>query len=70
MNWQQYYKDHLKTADEAVKLIKSGDRVVIGHACGAPQALVDAMVANKDAYRDVETVHMVGMGGSPQVQEG
>ena len=66
MNWQQYYKDRLVTAAEAVTHIKSGDRVVIGHACGEPSALVEAMVANKDAYRDVETVHMVGMGGSPQ----
>ena len=50
------------TAKEAVGHIKSGDRVVIAHACGEPSYLVDAMVANAAAYRDVEIVHMVAMG--------
>ena len=70
MNWQKYYNDRLVTADEAVKHIKSGDRVVIGHACGEPSALVEAMVNNRDAYKNVETVHMVGMGKSLYVQPG
>ena len=50
------------SAEEAVKHIKSGNRVVVGHACGEPSALVDAMVANKEQYENVEIVHMVAMG--------
>ena len=50
------------SAEEAVKHIKSGDRVVVGHACGEPSALLDAMVANKEQYENVELVHMVAMG--------
>ena len=61
-NWIAYYEEHKTTAAEAVTRIHSGDRVVVGHACGEPAALVDAMVANADAYRDVEIVHMVAMG--------
>ena len=61
-DWKQYYKDHLTTAEEAVKHIKSGDRLVIAHACGEPSYLVDAMMANAASYRDVEIVHMVAMG--------
>ena len=64
MNWREDYKRKLTTAEEAVKLIKSSDRVVIGHCCGEPQHLVRAMVQNKQAYRDVELVHMVPMGQS------
>ena len=45
-----------------MKKIRSGDRVILAHACGEPPALVDAMVRNADAYRDVEIVHMVAMG--------
>ena len=62
MNVQELYKSKCVSAEEAVKHIKSGDRVVVGHACGEPSALLDAMVANKEQYENVELVHMVAMG--------
>jgi len=62
MDWKQYYETHQTTADEAVGKIQSDNRVVIGHAVGEPCHLVDAMVSNAEAYRDVEIVHMVPMG--------
>jgi 4-hydroxybutyrate CoA-transferase len=65
MSWREEYQKKLTTAEEAVKAIKSGNRVVIGHAYGQPQHLVNAMVANKDAYEDVEIVHMVSLSPAP-----
>ena len=62
--WKELYEERTMSAEEAVKKIKSGDRVVLGHAVGEPCHLVDAMVANAAAYRDVEIVHMVAMGKS------
>ncbi|WP_250160317.1 acetyl-CoA hydrolase/transferase family protein [Clostridiisalibacter paucivorans] len=62
--WKRIYKNRLTSADEAVKNIKSGDRVVIGHACSEPTKLVKAMIDNKEQYEDVEIVHMVAMGKS------
>jgi 4-hydroxybutyrate CoA-transferase len=50
------------TAEKAVSVIKSGSRVVIGHACGEPQVLVESMVNRADCLTDVEIVHMVSMG--------
>lgn len=64
MSWKEIYKSKLVTAEEAVKNIKSGDRVVVGHACGEPKYIIEAMVRNKEAYRNVEIVHMVSMGKS------
>ena len=64
MEWEKLYKQKLTTPDEAVKQIKSGDRVVVGHATGSPEVLLSAMLANKDAYENVEIVHMVAMGPS------
>lgn len=64
INWKDIYKNKLVTADEAVKQIKSGDRVVTGHACGEPKNIIEAMVRNKDSYENVEIVHMVSMGKS------
>ncbi len=64
MDWKEKYADHICSADEAVSHIKSGDRVVVAHACGEPVILTDAMVANAERYdfRDIEVVHMVAMG--------
>ena len=62
MDWKEYYHSHMATAAEAVGRIRSGDRVVLEHACGEPVYLVDKLVENAAAYRDVEIVHMVAMG--------
>jgi len=70
MTWHDHYRAHVTTAEEAVKRIKSGDRVVIGHACAEPSALVDAMVANAAAYRDVEIAHLLPMGPSRYLDPG
>ncbi|MDR0990461.1 MAG: hypothetical protein LBL92_03755 [Propionibacteriaceae bacterium] len=70
MDWRTYYRDHLTTAEEAVQRIQSGNRVIIGHACTDPGVLVDAMVANADAYRDVEIFHMLPMGKAPYTAPG
>jgi len=64
MDWKETYKGRLTTAQEAVRKIKSGDRVVVGHATGSPEVLIRAMLDNKDAYENVEIVHMVAMGPS------
>jgi len=64
MNWKDYYHQHSMTAQEAVTRIKSGERVVLAHACSEPAHLVDAMVANAAAYRNVEVMQMVPMGKS------
>lgn len=62
MSWKEYYQSHQMTADEAVAHIKSGNRVVVGHAVGEPCHLVSTMVQHAADYRDVEIVHMVAMG--------
>jgi 4-hydroxybutyrate CoA-transferase len=62
MDWKADYAGKLATADEALKVVRSGDRVVFAHACGEPLELVAALVARAPELRDVEIVHMVAMG--------
>ncbi len=62
MNWEKTYKERLCSAKEAVSKIKSGDRVVFAHAVAEPNILVDAMVENKENYKDVVVSHMVTLG--------
>lgn len=66
MDWRTAYNAKRKPAKEAVRAIKSGDRVLLAHAAGEPLALVDAMVemADEIGYEDVEIVQMVAMGHS------
>ena len=61
-NWESIYKSKLTTAAEAVKHIKSGDRVMLGHGAGQPEVLVEAMAANYKQYKDVEIFHWVTYG--------
>jgi len=58
------------SAETALKQVKSGDRVVVGHACGEPPTLVDALVARAPELKGVEIVHMVAMGPAKYAQPG
>ena len=62
MGWKEYYESKIMPAEDAVKMINSGDKVVLAHCIGEPPALVDAMVANHAAYKNVEISHMVSHG--------
>jgi hypothetical protein len=47
---------NMTSADEAVQLINSGDRVFIHSVAAAPQELIKAMTARAPDLRDVEIV--------------
>lgn len=70
MSWKEIYKSKLCTAEEAIMAVQSGQRVVIGHACGEPQPLVDALVDQAERLENVEIVHMVAMGEAKYCQPG
>jgi len=70
MDWQNMYRERLTTAQEAVLAIKSGDRVAVGHAAGAPQELLQAMVAQKERFHGVEMVHMLCLGDGGYLDQG
>jgi len=63
MDWKQHYRSRLTTADEAVKHIKHGSRVLIEDTIAEPAILVDAMVANRDHFRDIEFTQMISFRG-------
>jgi len=61
---QEEYRSKLCTADEAVRLIRSGQRVFIGSSCGEPQHLVNALLDNARFFSDVEIVRLLSLEGS------
>ncbi len=62
MDWTNDYQKKVVSAAQAMKCVKSGDRVVFAHACGEPLELVDALVARAGELERVEINHMVAMG--------
>jgi acyl-CoA hydrolase len=61
---QKDYSSKLRTADGAVRMIRSGQRVFIGSSCGEPQYLVNALMDNANYFSDVEIVRLLSLEGS------
>ena len=62
--YHKKYQSKLRTAEESVGLIRSGQRVFIGSSCGEPQHLVNALMDNADNFSDVEIVRLLSLEGS------
>jgi 4-hydroxybutyrate CoA-transferase len=52
------------SAEEAIRAVKSDDRVFI-HSAAAPQQLIRALTGRADELRDVEIVHLHTEGEAP-----
>ena len=52
-DWQQYYKDHLVTVEEAAKHIGPGDVIFMGQATQIPYVLLEYLYQHKEEYHDV-----------------
>jgi acyl-CoA hydrolase len=64
MHCIENYRSKIKTAAEAVRAIRSGDRVLLHQGCAEPEALVEAMLARAGDLRDIEVFHMATMGSA------
>jgi len=62
MSWHELYAQKLRTADQAVELINSGNRVYIHPGCATPTVLVDAFLRRAAGLCDVEIVHLLTLG--------
>lgn len=69
MNWQEEYKSKLMTANEAVKLIKDGDKIVTSFGCGEPRGIERAMFENYADFKDVEIINMLLLGDTPWIKD-
>ena len=57
IHWQESCQSRITTPDEAVKTIKSGDRVFLTGNASVPLPLLDALVRRAPELRDVEVCH-------------
>lgn len=54
MNYEEEYRKKLKTADEAVKVVQSGDWVDYGWCVNTPEALDKALAKRTDELKDIK----------------
>lgn len=59
---------HPQSPEDAVSMIKSGDRVFIQTACAAPYPLIQAMCDRKDDLRNVEIISLHTEGPAPYAE--
>lgn len=69
-NRNKLFPEKIVTADEAVRAINSGTRVVFSHAAGVPQEIDKALIRNKDKFSDVEIYHMLCLGNGDYLAPG
>lgn len=69
MNHQSIYESRRVSAEEAVSVIRSGQRILVGSGCGAPQELLRALVKRAPELSDVELVHLLTFGIAPYVDK-
>lgn len=69
-DWKSKYKSQIATPDAAVRLLRRGQRILIGSGAAEPSALVEALVGAADHFADNEIVHLLTLGPAPYVQPG
>jgi len=57
LNWQDIYKSRITTPDEAVKAVKSGDRMFLTGNASVPLQLLAALVKRAPELENVEICH-------------
>jgi acyl-CoA hydrolase len=62
MSWRDEFRQKLMTAERAVEVVRSGDRVWVHEGCATPEILVHALLERAPVLRDVEIMHMLTFG--------
>ena len=63
--WPDAYLVKRRRPEQAVSLLRSGQRVFVGSSCGEPQALVTALFTKCPVVADLEIVRLMSMESQP-----
>ncbi|WP_233591378.1 bifunctional acetyl-CoA hydrolase/transferase family protein/GNAT family N-acetyltransferase [Corallococcus sp. AB011P] len=68
-DWIQRHADRVRTAEEALRAVLPGRRILIGSGAAEPVTLVRALVDERGPYlSDNEVVHLLTLGPAPYVE--
>ena len=64
-DWRQRYAHKLRSADDALNVVRSGHHIFVGSGAAAPQYLVERLTARADYLHAAEIVHIMTLGIAP-----
>ncbi len=67
MNWMEHYRSKVVTAEEAVQVIQSGNRIFLTGNCSVPQTVLAALVRRAPELEDVEIYQALTVGPADYV---
>ena len=67
MNWSDQYKSKAVRAEDAVKVVESGNRVFLTGNCSVPQIILAALVKHAINLNNVEICHALTLGSADYV---
>lgn len=70
MNWVDQYKKKVVSLEEAVAVVKSGDRIFISGNAATPLLLTTGLAKRRDELSDVEVNHILMLGEDPLSEPG
>lgn len=69
MDWKEYYKSRVVTAEEALSQIREGETIMPSHAAAEPKYLTYKLVEMKDQFHDVGILQGLNIGNAPYAAE-
>jgi len=64
MHWSESFRRKVTTAENAVKVIKSGDHLWVHAGCNNPEELIRAMTRRAGELQGVEVAHLLTFGAA------
>ncbi|MFC1857197.1 GNAT family N-acetyltransferase [Thermodesulfobacteriota bacterium] len=65
ISWADKYVEKKRSVQDAIALIRPGQRIFIGSSCGEPQHLVRALSEAADNFKDLEIVRLLSLESAP-----
>jgi acyl-CoA hydrolase/GNAT superfamily N-acetyltransferase len=64
-DWRERYAHKLRTADEALRVVRSGQHIFVGSGAAEPELLVERLTARADYLHAAEVIHIMTLGLAP-----
>ena len=64
-DWRQRWAHKLRSADDALKVVRSGQHIFVGSGAASPQFLVERLTARADYLHAAQIIHIMTLGLAP-----
>jgi len=64
-NWRERYAHKLRSADDALRVVRSGQHIFVGSGAAEPDLLVERLTARAEQLHAAEVIHIMTLGLAP-----